>query len=67
MKSESESLTNEEKKIAYVMGYDVDGPTLVEKLIMRWRAFVALRHIQLKKIPLQVFLRSVTDNKEAKS
>ena len=53
--------------MAYVMGYDIDGPTLIEKLIMRWRVFVALRHIQTNKIPLQVILRTVSDHEEVKS
>ena len=67
MNTQTENLTNAEKKMAYVMGYDVDSPTLVEKLIMRWHAFVALRHIRSNKIPLQVFLRSVSDRDEVKS
>ena len=52
--------------MAYVMGYDADSPTLVEKLIMRWRVFVAMRHIQANKIPLQVIIRSVKDAEEVK-
>ena len=67
MSTQAKNLTDEEKKMAYVMGYDVDGVTLVEKLIMHWRAFVALRRIQSNKIPLQVFLRSVSDQDEVKS
>ena len=67
MITQAEKLTDEEKKVAYVMGYDVDGVTLVEKLIMRWHAFVALRRIQSNKIPLRVFLRSVSDHDEVES
>ena len=67
MNSQPENLTDAEKKMAYVMGYDVDSPTLVEKLIMRWRVFMAFRHIQSNKIPLQVFLRTVSDHEEVKS
>jgi len=67
MSTQAEKLTDGEKKMAYVMGYDVDSPTLVEKLIMRWHVFVALRHIRLNKIPLQVILRSVSDHDEVKS
>ena len=67
MSAQTVKLTDEEKKMAYVMGYDVDGVTLVEKLIMHWRAFVALRRIHANKIPLQVILRSVSDQEEVKS
>jgi hypothetical protein len=64
MNLQSQNLTTAEKKMAYVMGYDADSPTLVEKLIMRWRVFVAMRHIQANKIPLQVIIRSVKDTEE---
>jgi len=47
--------------MAYVMGYDFEGPTLVEKLITQWRVFMAYRHIHANKIPLQVFLHTVSD------
>ena len=67
MNQQAANLTNTEKKMAYVMGYDVDSPTLVEKLIMRWHAFRAMRHIQSNKIPLQVIIRTVTEHEEVKS
>jgi len=67
MNQQSENLTTEEKKMAYVMGYDADSPTLIEKLIMRWYAFRAMRHIQTNKIPLQVIIRNVTEQEEVKS
>ena len=66
MNLQSQNLTTAEKKMAYVMGYDADSPTLVEKLIMRWGVFVAMRHIQANKIPLQVIIRSVSDTEEVK-
>ena len=67
MNDQPEKLTDAEKKMAYIMGYDADSPTLIEKLIMRWHVFVALRHIRLNKISLRVFLRSVSDHDEVKS
>jgi hypothetical protein len=63
----SENLSTAEQKMAYVLGYDVDRPTLVEKLIIRWRVFMAFRHIRANKIPLQVILRTMNDNEEVKS
>ena len=67
MNSQTQNLTNGEKKMAYVMGYDVDSPTLVEKLIMRWNLFRAMRHIQANKIPLRVIIRNMADQEEVKS
>ena len=67
MNSQTQNLTNGEKKMAYVMGYDVDSPTLVEKLIMRWNLFRAMRHIQANKIPLRVIIRNMAAQEEVKS
>ena len=66
MNEQSENLSIAEKKMAYVMGYDVDGPCLVERLIMHWQVFMAYRHIHANKIPMQVFLRSVGEPEQAK-
>jgi hypothetical protein len=65
--TESQNLTDGEKKMAYVMGYDVDNPTLIEKLIMRWNLFRAMRHIQANKIPLRVIIRNMAEQEEVKS
>jgi len=61
MNNQTDNLTIGEQKMAYVMGYDFEGPTLVEKLITQWRVFMAYRHIHANKIPLQVFLHTVSD------
>jgi hypothetical protein len=63
----AEKLSTAEQKVAYVLGYDIDHPTLVERLIMRWRVFMAFRHIRANKIPLQVILHTVNDNEEVES
>jgi hypothetical protein len=64
MPNQSEQLTDLEKKVAYVMGYDVDGPTLVEKLIARWQAYLALRRIHLSKTPIRVLLNVIKDGEQ---
>ena len=64
MPKQSEQLTDLEKKVAYVMGYDVEGPTLVEKLIARWHAYVALRRIRLSKTPIRVLLNVIKDGEQ---
>jgi hypothetical protein len=58
---QSENLTTAEQKMAYIMGYDIEGPSLVERMINFWHVFRAYRHIHANNIPLQVFLRNVTE------
>lgn len=67
MPKQSEQLTDLEKKVAYVMGYDVEGPTLVEKLVARWQVYIALRRFRLGKTPLRVFFNAVKDGEQTES
>jgi hypothetical protein len=61
MNKPSEDLTTEERKMAYVMGYDVEGLSLVERLVNFWRVFRAYRYIHANKSPLQVYLHKVNE------
>ena len=63
MNGQPENLSIAEKKMAYVMGYDVDGPCLVERLLTQWRVFMAYRHIHANHVPMQVFLRNTEPEK----
>jgi len=53
--------------MAYIMGYDVEGPSLVERIVTYWRIFKAYRHIRANKIPMQVFLHNIAESEQAKS
>ena len=61
MNDQSGSLTVTEQKMAYMMGYEFEGPSLVERLITHWRVFMAYRHIHANKIPMQVILHNVSE------
>ena len=61
MNEQSENLTPEERKMAYIMGYDVKGVSLVEWLYNFWRVVRAYRYIHANKIPLQVYLHKVNE------
>jgi hypothetical protein len=67
MPNQSKELTDVEKKVAYALGHEVDGQTLVEKLIARWKAYIMLRRFRLSKFPLHVILRSFRDHEETES
>jgi hypothetical protein len=67
MNDQPENLTSAEQKMAYIMGFDVEGPSLVERLITYWHIFRAYRHIRANKIPMQVFLRNIAEPEQAKS
>ena len=64
MNEQSEDLTTEERKMAYVIGYDVEGMSLVERLVNFWRVFRAYRYIHANKIPLQVYLNKVNESEQ---
>jgi hypothetical protein len=67
MNEQPNNLTSAEQKMAYVMGYDVEGPSLVERLVTYWHIFKAYRHIHANKIPMQVFLHNVAESEQVKS
>jgi hypothetical protein len=61
MNTQSENLTTKEQKMAFIMGYDVEGPSLVERIVSFWHVFKAYRYIHANNVPMQVILRNVAE------